>query len=115
MPFDPPVTAADRRSVLHARDTIVLDNARGTAIAVDYGCLWITQDGDLRDIILTDGMRFEIDRRGRTVVVAEENSRLRVKRPPSALERLGAALRRAFGRHANQGPHAVLRRMAPYY
>src|ERR1700746_2618543 len=58
------LTHRSRRSVLNRRQTLVLENAQGTIIAVDRGCLWVTLERDLRDIVLTKGMRFQVDRTG---------------------------------------------------
>jgi len=40
------------------------------------GVLWVTQDGDPRDIILEAGDGFDFDRRGRSVISAFDDSRL---------------------------------------
>ncbi len=77
---------------LARRKTLVLDDARTGVISVDYGCVWITLQNDPRDIVLLPGMRFEIDRDGRTVITAEEDSRLRISRPATWGERALAAL-----------------------
>jgi hypothetical protein len=95
-------------------ETLVLENARGTIVAVEHGCLWITQEGDTRDIVLTDGMRFEITRRGRTVIVAEEASRVRVLEAQSFAARLRGHVQRAVAawRRRTRRP---ARRIAPYF
>ena len=64
------LTRHSRRSVLNRRETLVLENAQGTIITVDRGCLWVTLERDLRDIVLVKGMRFQIDRSGRTIIAA---------------------------------------------
>jgi len=79
--------------VLRKRQSLVLDDAEGTIIAVDKGCLWVTLERDCRDLILVPGMRFEIDRRGRTVVAAEEDSRFRLLAQLTFRDRLAAWLR----------------------
>lgn len=79
MPFDP--VPREGRRALRQREVLVLENAAGTVISVDSGCLWLTMERDTRDVMLLPGMRFEIDRDGRTVIVAEEHSRLRVTAP----------------------------------
>src|SRR5450432_279213 len=82
MPYDTPTPAANpggRRVLLSRRQTLVIQDGQGTVIAVDRGCLWITMENDPRDILLVPGMRFEIDRGGRTVIAAEEDSRLCVQ------------------------------------
>ena len=68
--------------------TLVLDNAEGTIIEVGHGCVWITLECDPRDIVLLAGMRFEIDRTGRTVIVAETESSLLIHETPPAFARI---------------------------
>ena len=103
------------RTFLPRRATLVLDNAEGTVIAVDRGCVWITIERDLRDIILVRGMRFEVDRRGRTVIAAEEDSQLRVIKTPAAAERMKAWLRRAGSAAIRDWSTRLARRTVPYY
>jgi hypothetical protein len=74
MPFDFSPVPPQRR-FLPGQSTLQLDDAEGTVIAVERGCLWITMENDPRDIVLAPGMRFEIDRSGRTIIAAEEDSR----------------------------------------
>jgi len=104
-----------RRSILDRRQPLVLANAQGTVVAVDRGSVWITQERDPRDIVLLRGMRFEIDRPGRTIVAAETPSTLRLLVPEGLRERLlGAvkkALPRVFGRWSEKPPG----RLRPYY
>jgi len=104
-----------RRSVLRERESLVLDNAEGTIIAVDRGCLWVTLEHDTRDIVLVKGMRFEIDRAGRTIVAAEADSTLRLLSPVTLQERLSAWLRRGVAQLRNRWVNGPSRRMAPYY
>jgi hypothetical protein len=67
---------------------LVLDNAEGTVLEVESGCLWVTLERDPRDVVLVPGMRFEIDRTGRTVVVAEADSHVRIHQTEHALARI---------------------------
>ena len=87
MPFDYSPTQPCSGRFLARRDTLVLDGARGTTIAVDGGTLWVTLERDPRDIILTDGMRFDIGRGGRTVIGAERDSCVRLIPAPTLPER----------------------------
>ena len=84
-----------RRSVLRPREALLLDNAQGTTLWVESGSLWVTLEDDPRDIILGQGMRFTIDRPGRTIVAAESASSLRLVSPLSRRTRMGRALSRA--------------------
>ena len=64
MPFDPSSPQRGRRAHLPRRESLILNNAEGTTITVDAGCLWVTMERDPRDIVLLPGMSFEIDRTG---------------------------------------------------
>jgi hypothetical protein len=72
---------------LPQRESLILNNAEGTKISVDAGCLWVTMERDPRDIVLLPGMSFEIDRSGRTVIAAEEDSRFRLRSERAAPSR----------------------------
>jgi len=115
MPFDPTPCERTRSTFLPRRGSLVLDGAEGTIIAVDSGCLWVTLERDPRDIVLAQGMRFEIDRRGRTVVVAEEDSRVRLTRGLTPLEKIAAWLARASAAAIRDWSSRLSRRGAPYF
>ncbi len=97
---------------LPRRGTLILDNREGTVIAVESGCLWITMERDPRDVVLVAGMRFEIDRPGRTVIAAEEDSRFRLREEPSGSLLLAKIRERAaqFFERASAS-----RRSVPYF
>ncbi len=114
MPFDTAATASGHRTFLPRRNTLVLDDAEGTILSVESGCLWITLERDPRDIILLPGMRFEVDRTGRTVVVAEEDSQLRVTPPPSPVERVEAWARDTSARVLRDWSCRLSRQTVPY-
>lgn len=61
----------------------------GNAIVCHSGSVWVTQDGDQRDIILDAGESFVLDRNGATLVQALEQSAV------------------SFTRHAHLGGSAV--------
>ena len=104
-----------KRAYLPRRGTLVLDNREGTVIVVESGCLWITLERDPRDIVLVKDMRFEIDRTGRTVIVAEEDSRFRRLASETALERAGVWLERLAARARARWRSGRARRAVPYY
>jgi hypothetical protein len=114
MPFDFSA-GLTLRKVLRRRDTLVLDDAAGTVIAVDRGCLWVTLERDPRDVVLLPGMRFEIDRDGRTVVAAEEDSRLRLIAPESTAQRVAAWVARGAARAVRSWSGLLRRQSVPYY
>jgi hypothetical protein len=49
--------------------------ARGCRVECLSGSLWITQDGDYRDVVLAPGESFEFDRPGDALVSALADSR----------------------------------------
>lgn len=51
-----------------------LENALGQRVECLRGCLWITQDGDLRDLVVERGEAIELDRNGPTLVSALADS-----------------------------------------
>lgn len=53
-----------------------LQHARGRAVAVFSGCLWVTQEGDLQDVTLGAGDSFSFDRDGLTMAQALEDTSL---------------------------------------
>ena len=60
-----------RTTVRLARDGLLgIDDGRGLRLRVASGTVWLTQQGDGRDVVLHEGESFVIDRPGRTVVQA---------------------------------------------
>lgn len=104
MPFDFSPVLSQRR-FLPGRSTLQLDDAEGTVIAVESGCLWVTMENDTRDVILMPSMRFEVDRRGRTIVAAEQDSRFGLLAPSDSAEGVAAWMARKLA--------AVLGRRVP--
>jgi hypothetical protein len=100
---------------LPRRGTLVLNHAEGSVIAVDHGCLWVTLEGDVRDVILERGMRFTIDRSGRTVIAAEADARFRVLAPTSLRNRIVTWLVRNAERSWRRWKHRLARHFVPYY
>ena len=99
-------------------ELIGLESARGTTLAVTRGYLWLTFQDDTRDVVLTAGDTFVIDRGGLTLaqaqgktivcVLARHLEELRYgRRQPTLAERAGRWLERI----ANAG---LARRWAPY-
>ena len=56
---------------LEPGELVRLDDAHGITLRVTRGALWITQQRDVRDIVLTAGDAYTIERRGLTVVEAQ--------------------------------------------
>ena len=119
MPFDFTPKLRTRSTFLRRRSSLILDDAEGTVISVDSGCLWVTLENDPRDVVLVRGMRFEIDRTGRTVIAAEEDSLLQLTSAPPPARRVLAAIRAVSRRAITRSVRAFQQRMAyrqvPYY
>ena len=109
------LTRRPRRLVLNRRKTLVLDNAQGTIISVDRGCLWVTLERDLRDIVLAKGMRFQIDRSGRTIIAAETDSTLRLLAPETPRDRVIAVIGRAVAQALNGWAGRLAQRAVSYF
>ena len=65
---------------LNDRDFLRLLGARGVAIEVVDGRVWITEDGRARDSFLGAGARYQVIGDGLVLVGAERASELRVLR-----------------------------------
>jgi len=55
---------------LAARSVHRIDNGKGTKVTCVTGVVWVTQEHDARDIILSAGQSAVLDRRGLAVVFA---------------------------------------------
>ena len=63
---------------LAARSVERLEGAKGQQITCLSGVVWVTQANDGRDIILTRGQSFIIDRKGLAVVMALKEAAIAV-------------------------------------
>jgi hypothetical protein len=59
-----------RRIQIGLRELVVIDDARGQVLTCESGELWLTQDGDRRDVILPAGQSWRVDRNGPLVLSA---------------------------------------------
>jgi hypothetical protein len=104
-----------RRHVLAPRQSLVLENAQGTIVAVDRGCIWVTLENDTRDLVLTQGMRLQVDRSGRTIIAAEAPTTLRLLVPERLADRVAASSKRALARWLSGRDGRLARRAVPYF
>lgn len=61
-------------------------DGQGRRVACLAGCVWLTQERDLRDIILEAGDGFTINRAGDTILNALADSRFVVLCPPATVQ-----------------------------
>jgi Protein of unknown function (DUF2917) len=72
---NPAATRLAHRSILDLRDR------KGDRVECLDGSVWITQDGDPRDVVLDAGESFTLDRPGTALVYALADARVVVQRP----------------------------------
>ncbi len=59
--------------------------ALGVTIECLEGSVWVTLDGDRRDVVLDAGHAFNVDRKQRTLIQALDTARVRLLEPARAL------------------------------
>lgn len=69
-----------RIEALNKNETLTLSRPADTQIECFKGCVWVTQDGDLRDIMLEAGQNLSISRPARVLVHALESSQVNLRR-----------------------------------
>lgn len=69
------------RLSLGAGERVRLPHAQGASVAVIAGRVWLTQEGDTRDILLTPGDSFEIAGPGLALVQALGEARIALLPP----------------------------------
>jgi Protein of unknown function (DUF2917) len=94
--------------------TVALIDAAGVTAALDKGCVWITMDGDRRDIVLSAGQSWTVERNGRTLLHAEAPSTLRIT-DPAVDQAHHPALPRALAAVTDWVKRTFRRASAPYY
>ena len=63
---------------------MALRNGRGSIVTCVSGAVWLTMEGDTRDIVLEPGDSFVVDRRGLTIIAAHEPTEIDVCAPNRA-------------------------------
>jgi hypothetical protein len=75
-------TLLDIKPIRLAHGTVHrIENRKGSEVFCLEGALWITQEGDPRDIALVAGRSFELDRKGVAVVYALRDATITVGAP----------------------------------
>ena len=72
-----------------------IEDGEGTEISSLEGRIWITQEGDQRDVVLSPGKSFTLDRNGLTLLVALDE--------PAVARVVGKAARRTYAALASVG------------
>ena len=80
---------------LKKRQLLKVHSGIGHAIVCHSGSVWLTQDGDQRDIVLVAGESFALDRSGLVLVQALEQSAISVAAPALRARAPAALLRHA--------------------
>jgi hypothetical protein len=62
-------------------EVLRLESASSYEVAVDEGRVWLTEDGDARDVWLTAGQHATLSGRGLAVIEAVRDARVRVGAP----------------------------------
>ena len=62
-----------------------IKQASGVTIECLEGSVWVTLDGEMRDVILAAGHSFNVDRNQRTLIQALDTARVRLIHPPCTL------------------------------
>jgi Protein of unknown function (DUF2917) len=66
---------------LHARDVHRIEDGQGLAVTCLRGNVWITQDRDVRDVVLSPGQSFVLDRNGLALAFAFKDATILVGQP----------------------------------
>ena len=78
-------TATCIPTLIAAGQSIRVEDGTGTSIRALDGTIWITQEGDVRDVVLRAGQSFTLDRGGLALLVALETSAVaRIEAPQYA-------------------------------
>jgi hypothetical protein len=84
-PFDARVIAAGVQ--LEGPAVVGIRNARGALAFVESGTAWITQENDVRDVIVAAGEWFRFDRAGVALVQAHRAAMITITGPDDGVER----------------------------
>jgi hypothetical protein len=69
-------------------ELLALDDARGTTLRVSRGTVWVTQEKELQDVVLTAGDTWAVERDGLTLVEAHAPTALDVVGPGAEASRM---------------------------
>jgi len=95
---------------LQPREVLRVYDPLGARVECVRGGLWITQDQDLEDHFLWANDALTLDRRGLTLIHAQEPSDVVLVEPaprPSLRERIALGIARVFGPESLDRPHGL--------
>jgi len=75
---------AQGRMQLPRHQHLEVVDGRGTSMQCLLGSIWITQDGDPRDVVLAAGESFTVERNGVTIVYATADAEVSLSTRPAA-------------------------------
>ena len=75
------MTKLHTRHELERFGGLTLRDAGGRTVAVLSGHIWLTMEGDARDVVLEPGASFVVDRDGLTLLAAQQPSVVQVSAP----------------------------------
>lgn len=73
-----PLPRKDQVFELERSQILRVRNGKGTTVRVVSGAVWVTQDGDARDVVLEAGKDFVLDRSGMAVLAPLSEGRVRL-------------------------------------
>ena len=76
----PVASAGPSSQLLHKNATLDVRNPMGVTVECIHGSLWLTHDGDCKDLVLAPGQCYQSERPGRLLVHALEPTRVRLLR-----------------------------------
>ncbi len=95
-------------------------DAEGLEIRVSRGIVWITQDGDIRDIVVKAGQSFRLDRGGKAFLEVLQDAEIAMVHRPVAgraprVDAIAKGFRGSLVFMQESLQAAFARRRAPYY
>lgn len=106
------VNASPFRVSLQWGRPLTVADGKGTCITSRRGAVWITQDNDLRDVVLSSGECFMLDHPALAIVQAFDTAEILVKPPaapalPAPPPNLSQRFMQALRRGSRSGSTAV--------
>lgn len=104
------INAAPFRLSLQWGTPLTVTDGKGVCITARCGTVWITQDNDLRDVVLASGESFRLEHEHVAVLQAMDDAEVLIRPPrrknevPTPARSFAQRLWRALGRTARRTP-----------